>query len=219
MPKIAPAASGTREQLLAAAVDAFAELGYGGASTREIARRAGATQQLIGYHFGSKDDLWRAAAEEVFRRAQQRLTPVRSAPTEPRARAEAVIRAVVAMSAEVPELHRFITQEARQRGPRLAWMVKRWVKPFYDRLADLFGELAALGLTPAADPVHLYYVLIGSGALFAAAPQAALLAGIDTRRPEIARAHADVVVALLLGRPAGGRGTGRGRRQTRGGAR
>jgi TetR/AcrR family transcriptional regulator len=199
MTKTAQVTRATRDALLAAAVDAFAELGYGGASTREIARRAGATQQLIGYHFGSKGDLWKEAAAEVFGRARRHVLPALAAHVSPRARAEAVIRAFVTMSAEVPELHRFLTQEARQRGPRLAWMVKRWVKPFYEALATMFAELASLGVVPRAHPAHLYYLLIGSGALFAAAPQAALLAGIDARNPDVVRTHADVVVALLLG--------------------
>ena len=56
----------TRRRIIDAAVDAFSELGFHGASTREIAARAGTNQGLITYHFRSKDELWRAAAERIF---------------------------------------------------------------------------------------------------------------------------------------------------------
>jgi DNA-binding transcriptional regulator YbjK len=48
------------------ALEAFAERGFHGASTRDIAQRAGTHQGLITYHFRSKDELWRAAADRIF---------------------------------------------------------------------------------------------------------------------------------------------------------
>jgi len=56
-----PSADATRERILAAALDLFSELSFDGASTRDIAARAGVTQPLLNYHFRSKDELWRAA--------------------------------------------------------------------------------------------------------------------------------------------------------------
>ena len=56
----------TRQRIVDAAVETFAEHGYGASSTRDIATRAGVTQGLLTYHFASKDDLWRAAADQVF---------------------------------------------------------------------------------------------------------------------------------------------------------
>src|ERR1700757_1496808 len=56
--------SGTAALLLDAAEEVFAEHGYGAASTREIARRAGVPFGALHYHWGSKRHLWDA----VFRR-------------------------------------------------------------------------------------------------------------------------------------------------------
>ena len=56
----------TRERIVEAAAEAFAEKGFRGASTRDIAQRAGTNQGLITYHFRSKDELWRAAADRIF---------------------------------------------------------------------------------------------------------------------------------------------------------
>ncbi|VTU30157.1 Nicotinate degradation protein S [Variovorax sp. SRS16] len=55
-----------RTAILAAARAEFAAKGLAGARVNEIAARAGANKQLIYYYFGSKEDLYRAALEEVY---------------------------------------------------------------------------------------------------------------------------------------------------------
>lgn len=54
-----------REQILAAAVAYFAEVGFGG-TTRDLARRIGITQALLYRYFASKADLMEAVFERVF---------------------------------------------------------------------------------------------------------------------------------------------------------
>ena len=46
---------GARERILAAALEVFAERGFDGARTREIADRAGANLGLIKYYFDGKE--------------------------------------------------------------------------------------------------------------------------------------------------------------------
>lgn len=57
-----------RGALVNAAVDALRESGFAGASAREIASRAGYSQGLVFYHFGSVNDLLLAALDEVSAR-------------------------------------------------------------------------------------------------------------------------------------------------------
>src|SRR5215472_14448264 len=57
-----------RAALVSAAIDALRETGYTGASAREIAGRAGCSQALVFYHFGSVNDLLLAALDEVSSR-------------------------------------------------------------------------------------------------------------------------------------------------------
>ena len=59
----------SRDRILAAALSEFANRGFDGTTTAEIARRAGVTQPLVHYHFDSKDALWYATVEEAFRTA------------------------------------------------------------------------------------------------------------------------------------------------------
>lgn len=66
--KNSPGATGTREALVEAAIVALKEDGFGGASARSIAARAGCNQGLVFYHFGSVANLLLAALDEVSRR-------------------------------------------------------------------------------------------------------------------------------------------------------
>ncbi len=58
--ELANGGAAARERLLRAAVDVFAEKGYGQASTREICRRADVNVAAIHYYFGDKASLYKA---------------------------------------------------------------------------------------------------------------------------------------------------------------
>src|SRR5262245_56588752 len=65
-----PAQDGARERILAAALTVFAERGFAGARTREIATRAGANLGVITYYFHDKERLWKAAVARAFAELQ-----------------------------------------------------------------------------------------------------------------------------------------------------
>jgi AcrR family transcriptional regulator len=55
-----------REQIVAAAIETIAEVGYQKASFAKIAKRAGLSSTgMISYHFAGKDDLVRAVTEKI----------------------------------------------------------------------------------------------------------------------------------------------------------
>ncbi|OEJ25697.1 TetR family transcriptional regulator [Streptomyces agglomeratus] len=60
------AGPGTRERILQAARDEFAERGYDKASMRGIAKAAGVDAALVHHYFGTKDDVFAAAIEVSF---------------------------------------------------------------------------------------------------------------------------------------------------------
>ena len=71
--------SGTRADLIAAGLHLFGHDGFAATSTRALAARAGTNVASIAYHFGGKDGLRMACAEEVLRC----ITAVAGAPAEP----------------------------------------------------------------------------------------------------------------------------------------
>ena len=68
------AAGNTRERLLGAALEVFAERGYDAATIREICSRAGANVAAVHYHFGDKRKLYQAIYGTLFETLRQRRT-------------------------------------------------------------------------------------------------------------------------------------------------
>ena len=64
-----------RAQIVAAAIDTVAELGYGQASLARIAERAGISKGVILYHFADKDDLIRELVTDLVTRAEAYMRP------------------------------------------------------------------------------------------------------------------------------------------------
>lgn len=64
----------TRAALVAGAIEALREVGFAGASAREIAVRADCNQALVFYHFGSVTELLLAALDDVSARRLEAYT-------------------------------------------------------------------------------------------------------------------------------------------------
>lgn len=65
----------TRRKLIDAAIHLFGERGYAGASTRDIAARAGMNAPALRYYFENKKGLYRACADILVNEALQILQP------------------------------------------------------------------------------------------------------------------------------------------------
>jgi TetR/AcrR family transcriptional regulator len=192
----------SQEQIVAAAIDLFSERSFEGATTREIAKRAGVTQPLLNYHFRSKEALWQAAVASLFDRLRatldERMLGLRG--VDPVTTAKLVVREFVTFSARNPELHRIITQESKADGPRMDHLVDRHVRPLYERTVALFEALATTGAVPPIHPTHLYYILTGAGAtMFVLAPECRRLSPLDPTSDAVIDAHADAVCLFLFG--------------------
>ena len=119
------------EQLLDAALDAFAERGYEGTSVRELARDLGVSHNLIPQRIGTKDELWRAAVDHGFgqlavalvarRRRRRRTTDLE--------RLRALVVRFIEANAARPALLRIIAREAVAPGPRFDHLLEQLHRP------------------------------------------------------------------------------------------
>ncbi len=130
----------TRARIVEAAVESFAELGFDASSTRDIASRAGVTQGLLTYHFSSKGDLWRAAADQIFNAFDLPERPAPSAGVDDDTAREA-IRSYVRFAAHHPELFAFVVDASRRDDDRLRWLVETHLQVRYDAVAALAARL------------------------------------------------------------------------------
>ncbi len=64
-----------REQIVGAAIDTIAEVGYGQASLARIAARIGISKGVISYHFAGKDDLIKQVVIDVVEAGRAYITP------------------------------------------------------------------------------------------------------------------------------------------------
>lgn len=197
-----PSADATRDRIVAAAADLFSERSFDGATTRDIAARAGVTQPLLNYHFRSKEELWQAAVGSLFAlldaTMQDRAAGLRG--VDDVTSAKLVVREFVTFSARNPQLHRIIMQESKADGPRMDHLVERHVRPIFERTTALFERLVEAGAVPPIPPVHLYYLLTGAApTMFVLAPECRRLSGLDPTDDAVVEAHADAVCLLLFG--------------------
>jgi len=197
------AGSESQEIILIAALRAFSERGFDGATTRDIAAEAGVNHGLIRYYFGSKPALWRAAVDRAFSALRDGLDGILNDPTllDDRSRLRRLIGDFVRFVGRNPEFVRLMHEEGKRRGPRMRWMVDRHVKPLYAGITAVVERARHSGaLRIDIPPIHMHYILAGAvGVIFHQAEECKRLSGIDPLDEAVIEEHARIVEQLLLG--------------------
>lgn len=164
----------TRQRILDSALDLFGERGLTGTTVRDIAARAKVNVAAISYHFGGKDELYRAVAESVIgsieARVRQRFAPLlERPPSNPKAAlaamqdfAETIIEVIVGPP-EMRRVARFIIREQMQ--PTFAFEILFGVMSRLHGAATRMFALAA-GLDPEGREAMLRVFLIIGQVLF-----------------------------------------------------
>ena len=102
----------TRENLLRAATQVFAEKGFSGARVDEIAARAKANKAMIYYHFGPKEELYEATLVRLFGHVLQAVDAVESEVEDPRERLSAFYGRLARLFMRDPALPSIMMREA-----------------------------------------------------------------------------------------------------------
>lgn len=89
-----------RAQIVAAAIDTIAEVGYGHASLARIARRVGISKGVIVYHFDTKEDLVKEVVAEVLSKARDYIVPPIAAASGGREKLRAYIESNIGFMAQ-----------------------------------------------------------------------------------------------------------------------
>lgn len=182
----------TRNRLLLAAADAFAEFGYGGASVRKIQVSAGVNSATTHYHFGSKMALYegvvRQSLEAIVAERLKRMARL-SAEIAPHEQLIALIEAYMQ-----PHLEIAGREDGRSYGRILARLL---VEPRTPEMNALFAELVTparrelvlrLGrLLPRADHTTLARCVGMIVSIMALAPFDSIFGMLTDARPEADR--------------------------------
>ncbi|GGQ33208.1 TetR/AcrR family transcriptional regulator [Streptomyces mutabilis] len=132
-----------RRKILQACVDAFGDAGFHGASTKDIARRAGISHTGLRHHFPTKEHLLIALLELRAERSSQLLTELnaRTPQTDPldALRGQLAILRENRQSPGMIELHTVLSGEATSPDhPAHGYYVKR-----YQHLRELYTQAFA----------------------------------------------------------------------------
>ena len=125
-----------RERLLRAAAAEFAQLGYTGASSESISRRAGMSKATFYEHFANKEEcimaLFDVAAAGVARAMVEAVRELGAA--EPAGRIKAATRAFLTALADHPEYAQTLLVEIIGAGPNAAHRRDEIMQRFADQL-------------------------------------------------------------------------------------
>lgn len=191
----------TQQKLLDAAIQAFAENGFKGTSTRDIAERAGVHHPLITYHFKNKEELWRAAADRIFSKfnASMRQALQDTIDESPRTRMASLIRTYVHYAASQPALHKVMVQEASHPSSRLDWLINTHLRPLFEVSVRNLKELQEQGIAPDGNVAILFNMIrVSAGGLIALGHELKGTSGIDLDAPGTIDELADMIVDVFL---------------------
>lgn len=193
----------TREALLAAATELFAQLGFDGATVGAIAHRARVNKAMISYHFEGKHGLYTAILKRDFGWALTRLTELLEEPV----RADAKLARFVSIFGELhqrrPGLSAMMLREAMSGGGGLDPTLLPDMRRIFEAVQSIVAQGVAERTFRDVDPLFMHHTVIGCLAFFFAAKplRDRMIAGgvIATAPPDPRRFVAHVQELLARG--------------------
>lgn len=104
-------AEATREDILEAATEEFADKGLSGARIDKIAERTSSSKRMIYYYFGSKDALYRAVLEREYTRIRRAEASIALDQLPPKKALAELVRQSFASHVERPDFIRLVMNE------------------------------------------------------------------------------------------------------------
>jgi TetR/AcrR family transcriptional regulator len=196
----------TRERIIAVALTEFAQHGFRGTSTREVAKLAGVQHPLVNYHFANKEGLWRdvlaATGGAFLDRFNRRLAGLRGVDEVTKLRL--VQEDFIRFAAEHPHFHALMSQEAQHSSRHLKFILTELVRPYFSRVTPLIRAAQRAGKYVEGEPHHLQYLFIGAATrIFTLAAEVKAMTGRPPSSPKIIEEHVTACLGLFFkDRPA-----------------
>jgi AcrR family transcriptional regulator len=154
------------DEILRAALHAFAQHGYDGMSLRTLNAEMGLSRGTINQRFRSKEQLWYAAVDHEFRQLIDDLNAElqqRAVPDDDLLWVREGIRAFLIASVRRPELVRLMNQEGLHSTGRLDYIMTSFTLPTLTPLWQALNRLADAGVVRRV-PARTLLFLIAHGA-------------------------------------------------------
>ena len=157
----------TRQRVLEAALEVFAERGYDGASVRDVCARAGVNGAAVNYHWGAKDKLWLAVCEETGRRFLEVAKTRVQLDGELHDVADSIVGTMFDTLLENPKLARVLAWASLQADSLDFEAAAEPFKPIVELATRFLGRLQRDGRLPADVDLEAAVTLLYGQMLFA----------------------------------------------------
>ena len=185
----------TAGRILAAAEQHFAAQGMAGARTEEIALAAHANKAMLYYYFGNKRRLHRAVLENLFRQLRGGVYASPKKEASPAEQLRGYVSAYFDFLTSHPNYPRLVHREAMEGKQNFDWIVRQYLRPFHNQLANTIRNGIEKGEFRRVDADHMVFSILGmTTSYFAAAP---ILGAVVGRQLLAAPALAERKRALL----------------------
>ena len=160
------AAQATRESILRAATKVFAKYGYDGGSVEKISKAAKSYDRMIYYYFGSKEGLFIAVLEGIYRRMDDAEAALDLDASRPVESLTEVIRFVLGYYRRNPDFVTLLNTENLHKGRHIAKSLR--AREYSSRAISIIREIMASGVAQGlfrADvaPRDLYLLIASTG--------------------------------------------------------
>ena len=195
-------AQATREAILRAATKVFARFGYDGGSVEKISKAAKSFDRMIYYYFGSKEGLFIAVLEGIYRRMDEAEAAIALDATRPVEALTELIRFVLGYYRANPEFVTLLNTENLHKGRHIAKSLRarEYSSHAIAIIRQLLDSGVAQGLFRPGLAARDVYLLIASTGYFYTSNRHTLTAflGEPLESPEAVAHWEDFVIETVL---------------------
>jgi AcrR family transcriptional regulator len=152
---------GKREQILFAAEQVFAKRGFKGATTREVAEKAGIASSLIFYYFKNKVALYEAVFQNFFEQLEELMQQNLSLDLDRLGKLKQFLFTFTDFASGHRNLMRLLMREIIDNGRIVQKVAQEYFKPLYEIGVDFLREGQREALFKEVDPLHYIHSFIG----------------------------------------------------------
>lgn len=196
------AAQATRDAILKAATKVFARYGYDGGSVEKISKAAKSYDRMIYYYFGSKEGLFIAVLEGIYRRMDEAEAAIDLDTSRPVEALTTVIHFVLGYYRKNPEFVTLLNTENLHKGRHIAKSLR--ASEYSSRAVTIVRELLASGASQGLFRTDLaardVYLLIAATGYFYTSNRHTLTTflGEPLETPEAVAHWEDFIVETVL---------------------
>lgn len=185
-------------RILDAAESVFAEAGFNGATTAEIARRAGIPKANLHYYFKTKDDLYEQVLTGIVNTWLHTADEI-TAEADPAHALAHYITAKIELAREQPIPSRVFANEVIHGAPHLGTYLGSELRSWVEAKAKVIRGWITAGKMREVDPRHLLFMIWASTQTYADfAAQISAVLGRDQLSQQEYKAVARQVTEIIL---------------------